>query len=78
MEITNGSYIIIDYSDFALESNFIVSYNIFRDEFFGEARIHRIPDVSYAFDARELDELAQKLEQRLPARLREIRSRADG
>ena len=77
LEITNGSYAIIDYSDFALESNFMINYNIFRDEFFGEARIRQIPDVSYAFDARELNELEQKLEQHLVPRLQEIRSRAE-
>ena len=78
VEITNGSYAIIDYSDFALESNFMINYNIYRDEFFGEARIRRIPDVSYAFDARELDDLEQKLAQHLVPRLQEVRRRAEG
>ncbi len=76
VEITNGSYIIIDYTDFSLESSFNIYYNMFRDEFFGEARIHNIPDVNYVFDSRELDELEVKLNEHLVPRLKEIRSRA--
>ena len=77
VEITNGSYILVDYSDFSLESNFIIYYNMFRDEFFGEARIHNIPDVNYVFDSRELDELEGKLRQHLVPRLKEVRRRAE-
>ncbi len=77
VEITNGSYILIDYCDFSIESNFIIYYNMFRDEFCGEARIHNIPDVSYDFDSSELDELEEKLEQLLVPRLQGIRKRAE-
>lgn len=77
LEITNGSYIIIDYCDFAVESNFIIYYNMYRDEFSGEARIHNIPDVSYDFDSTELEELEEKLNTHLVARLQEIRARAE-
>ena len=49
VKIINGSYIIIDYCDFSKESNFIIYYNVFRDEFFGEARLHRIPEVTYEY-----------------------------
>ena len=76
VEITNGSYIIIDYTDFALETSFNIYYNMFRDEYFGEARIHNIPDVNYVFDSKELDELEKKLQEHLVPRLREIRQRA--
>ena len=77
VEITNGSYILVDYSDFSLESNFIIYYNMFRDEFFGEARIHNIPDVNYVFDSKELDGLEEKLKQHLRPRLKEVRRRAE-
>lgn len=76
VKITNGSYIIIDYVDFALASSFTAYYNIFRDEFFAEARIWRIPDVTYDFDAHELPELAERLREKLVPRLQEIRKRA--
>ncbi|WIW71699.1 hypothetical protein [Anaerosinus gibii] len=71
----NGSYIIFDYCDFEKESNFIIYYNIFRDEFFGDARINQIPEMTYTFDARELVDLEEKLDAHLIERLKEIRSR---
>ena len=76
-EITNGSYVVIDYADFTTESDFAIYYNMFRDEFFGEARICKIPDVSYAFDSNDLRELEEKLSANLGPRLKEIRSRAE-
>lgn len=71
----NGSYIIFDYSDFANQSNFIIYYNVFRDEFFGESRIFNIPEVSYAFDAHELQELIGKLELKLVSHMQSLRER---
>lgn len=76
VKINNGSYIIIDYVDFTLESSFTIYYNIFRDEFFGEARIWNIPDVSYDFDSVTLDELAEKLKLHLEKRLEFVRHEA--
>lgn len=69
VKINNGSYIVIDYVNFALESSFTIYYNIFRDEFFGEARIWNIPDVNYDFDSVSLDELAAKLHEYMQPRL---------
>ncbi len=74
VKITNGSYILIDYVDFELESSFTEYYNIFRDEFFGEARIWNIPDVNYEFDAKEFHELENILHEKLIPRLRQVRS----
>lgn len=76
IKVINGSYIIIDYSDFLAESNFLIYYNIFRDEFFGEARIKRTPQMTACFDAGELSDLAEKLEQNLENFLRDIRTNA--
>ena len=75
VRIINGSYIIIDYCDFECESNFIIYYNMFRDEFFGEARIHRIPEVTYDFDSSQLNELELKLQDKLEVTLNQIRNR---
>ncbi len=72
----NGSYIVFDYSDFTIDSNFIIYYNVFRDEFFGEARIRKIPEMNYVFDSTELLELEEKLDANLVPRLQEIRQRA--
>ncbi len=73
VRVLNGSYIVFDYSDFSAASNFIIYYNMFRDEFFGEARINNIPDVNYTFDATELPELEEKLDANLRQRLQGIR-----
>lgn len=75
VKIINGSYIIIDYCDFSSESNFIIYYNMFRDEFFGEAKIHRIPEVTYDFDSSELNDLEEKLRLKLKNTLDKIRQR---
>ena len=76
LKITNGSYIILDYSDFSIASNFVIYYNIFRDEFFGEARVHGIPEINYLFDSHDLAELAIKLKHHLVSRLQDIRQKS--
>lgn len=76
VRVLNGSYIIFDYSDFALESNFIIYYNEFRSEFYGEARIKNIPEMNYTFDSDSLLELEERLREHLVERLREIRERS--
>ncbi|CUH96975.1 hypothetical protein P22_3096 [Propionispora sp. 2/2-37] len=73
LRIINGSYIIIDYSNFRLESNLIIYYNIYRDEFFGEIRINRTPRMTATFDALSLTELEDKLEAHLVTELNSIR-----
>lgn len=77
LRIINGSYIVFDYCDFKTESNFIIYYNIFRDEFFGEVKYKRIPEMNYTFDSHELVELEEKLELYLLDRLKELRKRLD-
>ena len=76
-KINNGSYVIINYVDFDIESDFTIYYNIYRDEFFGEARIWDIPDVSYDYDSSSLSELSEKLQTHMIPRLQEIRQRAE-
>ncbi|MDR3561212.1 MAG: hypothetical protein P4N41_09560 [Negativicutes bacterium] len=69
----NGSYIVIDYSDFAAASNLIVYYNVYRDEFFGEVRLRYTPRMINLFDARELVDLAGKLKDNLGTALEGLR-----
>ncbi len=69
----NGSYIIIDYSDFDSESNLIINYNIYRDEFFGEIRIRRTPQMAAEFDSNTLDELKEKINACLKDKLEAMR-----
>lgn len=73
--IINGSYIIIDYSDFATASNFNIFYNVYRDEFFGQYCLANTPYTTGLFDARELSDLTDKLEQNLQPILSELRQR---
>jgi hypothetical protein len=56
-----------------MESNLIIYYNIYRDEFFGEIRIHRIPQMAAAFDAHTLPELEAKLNTHLEQTLKDMR-----
>ena len=76
LHITNGSYVIIDYECFGLQSNFAIYYNIFRDEFFSDARIAGTPDINYEFDSQTLDELQEKLANHLENQLRAIHESA--
>lgn len=76
VRVLNGSYIVLDYSDFTLKSNFIIYYNEFRCEFFGEARIRNIPEMNYVFDSKTIPELEEKLREHLLERLQEIRRRS--
>jgi len=74
----NGSYIIVDYSDFALASNLVIYYNIYRDEFFGEVRVNYAPRMINLFDAKELAELAEKLDAGLDPALTSLRREIAG
>lgn len=71
----NGSYIIFNYTDFSINTNFTLYYNIFRDEFFGESIIEGIPTVTYDFDSPTIKELEGILRQKLASHLRAIRSK---
>ena len=73
VEVTNGSFIIINYADFEINSDFVIYYNIYTDEFSGERRINAAPQVTYAFDAKNLNELEDKLQKNLSTELRAIR-----
>lgn len=73
----NGSYIIIDYSDFRAASNLNIYYNIYRDEFFGELRLRRTPRMINMFDAKELPDLAEKLTANLSPALESLRAEID-
>ncbi len=76
VEVTNGSFIVVNYADFELDSDFVLYFNIYSDEFSGEARINGAPNVTYTFDAKTLDDLTDKLKKNLADELREIRRRS--
>ncbi len=70
---TNGSYIILNYSDFAAASDFSIFYNAYTENFTGELKIQLVPQVSYLFDADNLKDLECALEENLAAELHRIR-----
>ncbi|WP_188398031.1 hypothetical protein [Sporomusa sp. GT1] len=65
LKALNGTYVLIDYSDFTTESNLTINYNIFRDEFFGEIRTKRTPVMISDFDAKTLPELEARVVDKL-------------
>lgn len=69
----NGSYIVLDYSDFNRSSNFILFYNVFRDEFFGEFIVDQTPRVTTMFDSKTLPEVEAKLKELLVPELEQLR-----
>lgn len=77
VEYTNGSYIIINYSDFKNFSDFSLTYNIFTENFSAELTINHVPKVTYLFDAKNLIELEKKLDEHLSAELSKIREQLD-
>jgi hypothetical protein len=74
----NGSYIIIDYCDFAAASNLVVFYNVYRDEFFSELRVKLTPRMLGLFDERDLDQLAKKMKNNLQPVLQGLRAEVGG
>ena len=74
VEVTNGSFIVINYADFSINSDFVLYYNIYTDEFSGETRLNGAPNISYAFDAKTLKDLESKLQKNLTAELLAIRN----
>lgn len=71
---TNGSYILLNYSDFANASDFTIFYNVYTENFTGESKVKLVPHVSYLFDAVTLVELENALEKNLTAELRSIKN----
>ena len=73
-KITNGSYILLNYSDFATASDFTIFYNVYTENFTGESKIRLVPHVSYLFDAVTLKELEAALEKNLAAEIHNIKN----
>lgn len=71
---TNGSMIVINYSNFATDSDLTIYYNIYSDNFSGEVRLRGTAQVIYLFDANDLKTLQDKLEKNLAAELANIKN----
>lgn len=77
IRIINGSFLILDYTDFISESNFALYYNIYRDEFFGELRVLKMPRLITEFDAVEIEELSRKMKENFIPMLEKVRKEID-
>ena len=77
MRTINGSYVILDYSNFAENSNFVILYNILREEFSAEMKFHDIPEITYDFDADSLQELEKLLKTKLIPTLEGMQQRLE-
>ena len=76
LEITNGSFVIINYVDFAINSDLVIYYNMFSNDFGSEMRIKGNSIVTYDFDAENLEELEDKLRYKLNDQLKFVRKSA--
>ena len=74
VELTNGDFIIINYSDFSAQSDFNLTYNIYNENFSAELKINLVSQVSYLFDSENLPDLEKKLEQNLSAELERMKN----
>lgn len=75
----NGSYILLDYSDFERGNQLYFAYNIYRNEIFAEFKQRGIPITTTMFDVpgnvkdeRKLDMLAQLIDAHLAKALQDL------
>ena len=65
LEYINGSWIILDYSDFANGNQLMFLYNSFRNELFAEMKKGHLPLTTEEFNANSLEALSALLEEKL-------------
>lgn len=75
VQVTNGSYLILDYSDYACVSSLRFFFNVFRDDFFAELLLKGVPEASKLFDAKSLSDLEARLRKSLDGCLLDLRTR---
>jgi hypothetical protein len=73
VKITNGSYIILNYSNFEINGDLTIYYNVYTENFSGESKINLVPNVNYLFDADNLKDLELKLQKNLSVELYNIK-----
>lgn len=73
VNLISGLVVIIDYSDFTLESQFVVYYNMLRDEFYAEKKIAGVIYTLAGFESKNLEELEEKLKEKLEGCLSNLR-----
>lgn len=72
--LISGLVVVIDYSDFADGSQFVIYYNMLRDEFYAEKKVKGVIYTVAGFEAKDLKGLAVVLAERLEDCLQGLRS----
>ena len=65
LEYINGSWVILDYSDFANGNQLMFLYNSFRNELFAEMKKGNLPLTTEEFNANSLDALSALIKEKL-------------
>ena len=65
VRIINGSYMVLSYYDAASQSGLSLMYNVLRDDFFAERRVHNFPNLVHDFDSQDIKDLKVSLQNRL-------------
>lgn len=72
MEYINGSWIILDYSDFTRGNQIMFLYNGFRNELFAEMKKEYLPLTTDEFNAGNLESLSLLIDQKIEFTLKEL------
>lgn len=65
VRIINGSYMIVSYYNAKEQSGLSIMYNVLRDDFFAERRVHNFPNLVHEFDSHKVKELHDALKEHL-------------
>ncbi|MDY3973357.1 hypothetical protein [uncultured Veillonella sp.] len=75
ISMINGSFIIGEYRRMDDASGLLFFYNVLREEFFAELRIHNVPEISHHFDGRTVQEFEDMVAKHLHSELESITAR---
>ncbi len=72
LEYINGSWIILDYSNFAKGNQIMFLYNSFRNELFAELKKGYMPYTTDTFNATRLDKFTELIKKHLQETIKEL------
>ena len=72
LEYINGSWVILDYSDFAHGNQLMFLYNSFRNELFAETKKGHLPLTTEEFNANSLSTLSALIKEKLEKTLADL------
>lgn len=76
IKILNGSFVIAAYYNVACNSGLVLLYNILRDDFFAEIRVHHFPSLVHDFDSHDLRLFERNLKSNLKPLLESLKEKA--